>query len=113
MSGNGNCPTCHAPLEEHDGADEFTGLLVCRECCGYTRPFPKVTRRDEMIVKNAERPVSGAQNMPIATPGLRGVDEETAMDFWVNHCETGGPSGCEQRYQTRRGTSPLLRKRVR
>lgn len=99
MSGYGNCPTCHAPLEEHDGADEYTGLLVCRERCGYTRPFPKARSHGEVSAKSTQKPASDPPNMPIATPGLSGVDEETAMDFWANNCHNWGDPGCEQRFQ--------------
>lgn len=99
MSGNGNCPNCHAPLEEDVSPSPNVTRWVCREACGYVQDVPTREDRSAAIVPMKD---SAPPMRAIVTPGLSAVDNETAMDFWANNCWTWGNPGCEARYHMRR-----------
>lgn len=108
MSGNGNCPTCHAPLDEEKSPHPNHVRLVCRESCGYVKD---VYQRGN-VATNEHVSGSARSSMPIATPGLRGADKETTMDYWMNHCHNWGDPGCGARYQSRMGVPVRTKRRA-
>jgi len=107
MSG-GNCPRCHALLDEEKSPYPSHVRWVCREACGYTKDVYQPTS----ILSVTSGNETDRHLKPIMTPGLTGVDTETAMDFWSDHCETWGPSGCEARFRARKGVPVHSRRRA-